>query len=155
MTWRDWRSAIEAGNVVFLVGAGISVDPPAGLPVAPELSRALAIDLSDQIRLPDRLRSRVAGAISRLRPEVLGDILVEHLGSSALNPVSTLLRRGSSNRWHVFLAQALGYGCSVVTTNFDTLIEEACELVGATPFTVTSSDDIRDAAILTGGTLVK
>lgn len=155
MEWRDWRSAIENGDAVFLVGAGISVDPPAQLPIASQLSRALAVDLSDQIDLPTRLKTRVVAAMARLRPEVLGDILVEHLGSRALSQVPILLSHGDPNRWHSFLARAIGNGCSVVTTNFDTLIEEACERIGVTPIVIASPHEVREAKRLTSGILLK
>jgi len=121
----SWRQAIADGSVTFLVGAGISAAPPACLPLAPDLIERLVSPLLLSLRLPNHVSRSVLRALAGLRPEVVADILIEHLGVWALHPLLSILR-GQPNSWHSFLAACLEQGCCVVTTNFDSLIEEAC-----------------------------
>lgn len=114
------------GEVTFLVGAGVSADPPSCLPLAAGLVEHLVAPLTAQAGLPPALRMACRSAIVRLRPEVVADVLTECIGPGALLPIARALD-GPPNRWHRGLAEAIGRGCSVVTTNFDTLIESTCE----------------------------
>lgn len=121
----SWRDAIATGATTFLVGAGISAPAPSRLPLAGGLVAALLDPLVQATALPADLARSVVGSLAELRPEVIVDVLVEHLGIRAVHPLMTVLR-GRPNGWHRLLATALAAGCCVVTTNFDTLIEEAC-----------------------------
>jgi hypothetical protein len=123
--WRTWTEAVHSGEAVFLVGAGVSCDTPSHLPLATGVVTHLVGTLVQHLRLRRGLALQAIRRLSQLRPEVLADILVEHLGASALMPLTYLLR-GQPNAWHCLLAQALSHGCCVITTNLDTLIEQAC-----------------------------
>ena len=132
--WTYWRNAVSNGQATFLVGAGISADPPSNLPLAPGLVRAVVARSGEVLDLPASLHERVERATRMLRPEVVTDILAEYLGWRALEPLS-ILSDGQPNGWHFGLAWALGRGCNVLTTNFDTLIESACRMARVRPST--------------------
>lgn len=123
--WGWWKNAIHSGDAAFLVGAGISVEAPANLPLASGLVEELVRPLTRSIGLDPQLAQRCVDALRHLRPEVAGDIVVEFLGPKALTSMAARLT-GTPNRWHDHLAEAIRRGCPVVTTNFDTLIEQAC-----------------------------
>src|SRR5206468_1478311 len=60
-------------------------------------------------------------------------------GTDAARPLLCALH-GRPNAWHAFLAAALRTGCCVVTTNFDVLIENACDGIGARPHAVVGTE---------------
>ena len=123
-----WRRAIRRGEVTFFVGAGISAAPPASLPLATGLVASLIAPVLEPLMLPAGLARSVVRTLVQLRPEVITDVLLEHLGIDAARPLLRVLR-GEPNAWHGLLAAALGTGCCVVTTNFDTLIEKAGDAI--------------------------
>jgi tetratricopeptide (TPR) repeat protein len=141
--WTDWRDAIRRGEATFFVGAGISAMPPSNLPLAAGLVESLIAPVLHPLRLPDGLARSVTKALVRLRPEVITDVLLEHLGPDAARPLFKSLN-GQPNAWHAFLAAALRSGCSVITTNFDTLIEKACDTLGA-PYETIVGTAVKDS----------
>lgn len=126
---RYWRGAIRRGDVTFFTGAGISAAPPSNLPLATGLVASLIDPVLRPLGLPAVLARTTTRTLIRLRPEVITDVLLEHLGIDAARPILHALH-GRPNAWHFFLAAALGAGCNVITTNFDTLIEKACDALG-------------------------
>lgn len=124
-----WRDVICRGRATFLVGAGISAPPPACLPLAAGLVESLIRPVLQPLALSPALASAISRALVALRPEVITDVLLEHLGIDAARPLLEVLR-GRPNAWHGLLAAALGTGCCVITTNFDTLIEAASNILG-------------------------
>lgn len=146
-----WQRAILDGSATFFVGAGISRPPPASLPLAAGLIERLVSPILGSLPLPPALFRRVLSAFTqRLRPEVVSDILLEHLGSRALDPLLGILS-GRPNAWHFFLAAAMRRGCCVVTVNFDNLIEEACHLVGASFVSVVPPAGLPAVSPVVGG----
>ena len=125
-----WRGVIRRGEATFFVGAGVSAPPPSSLPLAAGLVASLVAPVLEPLALPANLARKVESALVALRPEVITDVLLEHLGIDAARPLPRVLR-GRPNAWHGLLAAALGAGCCVLTTNFDTLIEQACDALGA------------------------
>lgn len=134
-----WRGVIRRGEATFFVGAGVSAPPPSRLPLAAGLVASLIAPVLQPLMLPAGLARSVVKALVRLRPEVITDVLLEHLGIDAARPLLRVLR-GQPNAWHGLLSAALGSGCSVITTNFDTLIEEAGDAIGSRFRTVVGSD---------------
>jgi tetratricopeptide (TPR) repeat protein len=134
-----WRGVIRRGEATFLVGAGVSVPPPSRLPLAASLVASLIAPVLQPLMLPAGLTRSVVKALVRLRPELITDVLLEHLGIDAIRPLLHMLR-GQPNAWHGLLSAALGNGCSVITTNFDTLIEEAGAVIEHRFQTVVGSD---------------
>ena len=124
--WKFWRSAIANGHAAFLVGAGVSADAPSLLPLAAGLIEHLVAPALSALTLRPSTSKRVLGAITRLRPEVVADVFLEHLGVGSLSPLNSVLR-AEPNGWHHLLAFAIARGCNVITPNFDVLIEEACD----------------------------
>lgn len=120
-----WRDTIASGSATFLVGAGVSAPAPSNLPLATDLVEAVVGPVLHSSGLPRDLSRSITRTLLNIRPEVITDILIEHLGIRAINPLPTLLR-ARPNAWHRLLASSLGTGCCVVTTNFDTLIEDTC-----------------------------
>lgn len=143
---RWWRDAIRRGEVTFFAGAGISAMAPSNLPLATGLIETILAPVLHPLALPAGLARSILEILVRLRPEVIGDVLLEHLGEDAARPILTALR-GRPNAWHGLLAAALGAGCNVITTNFDTLIETAGRSLGAPIRTIVGSaiDESRDA----------
>lgn len=125
-----WRGVIRRGEATFFVGAGVSAPPPSSLPLAAGLVASLIAPVLEPLALSANLARKVESALVALRPEVITDVLLEHLGIDAARPLPRVLR-GHPNAWHGLLAAALGAGCCVITTNFDTLIEQACDALGA------------------------
>jgi tetratricopeptide (TPR) repeat protein len=134
-----WRGVIRRGEATFFVGAGISVPPPSRLPLAASLVASLIAPVLQPLMLPAGLTRSVVKALVRLRPELITDVLLEHLGIDVVRPLLHVLR-GQPNAWHGLLSAALGNGCSVITTNFDTLIEEAGAVIEPRFRTVVGSD---------------
>lgn len=130
-----WRGVIRRGEATFFVGAGVSAPPPSRLPLAAGLVASLIDPVLQPLALPGRLARAVTSALIRLRPEVITDVLLEHLGVDAARPLLHALH-APPNAWHGLLAAALDAGCSVLTTNFDTLIEKAAAALGARHDTV-------------------
>lgn len=140
-----WRGVIRRGEATFFAGAGISAPPPSRLPLAAGLVASLIEPVLRPLALPTGLARSIVRALVRLRPEVITDVLLEHLGADAARPLLQTLH-APPNAWHGFLAAALGAGCSVVTTNFDTLIEKAAAVIGARHDTVAGTAIGEDAA---------
>lgn len=145
-----WRGVIRRGEATFFVGAGVSAPQPSSLPLAAGLVASLIAPLLQPLMLPPGLARSVARALVGLRPEVITDVLLEHLGIDAARPLLRALH-GQPNAWHGFLAAGIGTGCCVITTNFDILIEKAGDAIGARRQTVIGApveDDVAAKSIL-------
>jgi hypothetical protein len=126
--WCGVDSGPAPGRVVPIFGAGISIDPPTGLPGAEELTRALAHHL---------LHERTAEELLKIfykHSEVLGRSIprLEHLLSATFKvaPGAIQLLKifddVEPNRNHHVLARHLiEKRCWAITTNFDKCVEKA------------------------------
>jgi tetratricopeptide (TPR) repeat protein len=122
---KELAKDIQKGRVVFFVGAGISMDPPSNLPNANELKASLVNSLS----LSDEERSSLIEELNPFRLEVIIDEVPNVVKQSLLGT----LESKKPNDLHHFLAKCLSIGNSILTTNFDILIETAYENLGYTP----------------------
>jgi tetratricopeptide (TPR) repeat protein len=119
--------AIESDSLSFMVGAGISFEPPSFLTTWPQLECIKVLAPHDS----DVYNEIVAG----LRPEVFFQILYNILGERALTPMEILNPTTlnseeelvAPNLMHFFLARMILKGHVVLTSNFDNLIERAFE----------------------------
>lgn len=122
----------EPAQRVYLVGAGISVDEPAGVAGVPDL-----LDLvfaKTQVRGgPSRdVYWRAAtnapshNPFGALRFEAVIQALAE-VTPEVRKVLPLMCAHGEPNACHHFLASELGRGATVLTTNFDRHIEIACE----------------------------
>jgi len=116
------KKAFDSKKMVLFVGAGISRD--SGVPTFGELNEELIRSIGG-----GKLKEDECELLSkdiRLRPEVVLQIGVEELGSEVIESLEMVLGY-NPNYNHLFLAEALRQGNWVFTTNFDNLIEEACQ----------------------------
>ncbi len=118
----------DSARKVFFVGAGVSKDSPTNFPAAGELSSAIVTALSRGDPLLESyapvLLAAIARGIPACRLEVLLDIAAQGIGARVLRLLS-ILEHGLPNIYHYVLASALSRGHVVITTNFDTMIEQA------------------------------
>jgi len=124
------RNAIESTKrLVFLVGTGISFDPPSYLTTWPQ-SECIKAITSLKPDIEEKLKEAV-------RPEVFFQVLYNIIGKKALIPLEVLnpVMLNSKeeliapNTLHFFLAEMIHKGHMVLTTNFDNLIEMAYEKI--------------------------
>jgi len=123
----EWQqqlmNTIKEREVVFFVGSGISFDPPSMLPSWTDIAKGAIGSLCS-----DALKSEQEELISRsknIRPEVLLDFMYGVIGDKAVE-VLDVLNTENFNINHAFLASAiLDSNISVITINYDELIELA------------------------------
>ncbi|MFX1538456.1 MAG: tetratricopeptide repeat protein, partial [Promethearchaeota archaeon] len=107
--------------LTFLVGAGISMEPPAGLMSAGQMMEAIIRYSAVEAAVPQLL------AIPELRFEYLIEAFRDRYDED-LQVLNYLEEATQPNVIHQFLAQMVQRGHFVMTTNFDTLIERAVGL---------------------------
>lgn len=109
-------------NILFLCGAGISLDAPSSLPTV----NRFICDILKESGIPDitvdkvyeqfgKTNYRFESLVDEIRKMCDVDLLLTKLFDSA-----------SFNKIHHFLSLMLKNGASIVTTNFDNCIENAC-----------------------------
>jgi tetratricopeptide (TPR) repeat protein len=143
---------IEQGKINFFVGAGISVGLPAKMPSGAGLTQELLKDwVSDGVG--DSLKDHAKSGALRL--EVVMQIDRETFSDRkiVLHPLLQFMDR-SPNCNHYLLAFALKNGCTVITTNFDILIEIAYwNLYGSLPPVIIA--DSQSRRTVSRGSLIK
>lgn len=130
------------GGVSVLAGAGISRPAPTEFPIALELIDAIA-----EVALPgDGVASTVRELFQRARPdqrsacdyirfETLVQVIEETVDPE-LELLESLALFTQVGPLHLLLADAAQRGATVMTTNFDDLLERAVQSSGGTPETV-------------------
>ena len=103
---------------IFLVGAGISIDPPAKLLPAPKFIKYLLGLCAPEEEIV-KLRT-----LDTLRYEMIAEIIQRYIDSQ-LDFMDYFELKKNPNLNHLFLANAIKNGHSLYTTNFDYLIEYA------------------------------
>jgi len=130
----------KINNYIFLVGAGISIDPPSNIPdggkIIDILLKWIARNENDFIKLKDyKDYSDGKNKISLfdfLRFELLLKEIYQ-IEPEILDMLSILENGGFSNTNHYFLSAMIKEGATVLTTNFDNRIEDACEDINYEP----------------------
>ena len=123
------------------VGAGISRDPPASLPLANELKFCILEKICSESSLhklyEDHLQDGkdVGGLIKEYPLEAFIERIYEirHENTRKIvDKIAELFRCGSPNHNHFLIAGMMkkGYIRQILTTNFDLLIERALEALG-------------------------
>lgn len=161
------ESDLHNGKVVFLVGAGISIDPPTCFPSAIPLSNAILEALCKQksplferifggenypkafIEPFRAVRQRLFSAAEEepkeaLRLEVIIDELYHVFGVQGLNCLG-FMKDARPNWYHNILAEFNIVGCNILTTNFDAAIESACKHIGRQPAVLAAEEDYSTA----------
>lgn len=144
MTLHEITSALTSRYAV-LFGAGISYAPPSALPTARATIEALIAGLPIDPHTREKLMASVSpdwdeglGYFDCLRFEQILEAFERSVGR-----LPELLHRvvpsKPPNAYHFQLARLLSRGHPVLTTNFDTLLERACEASDVT-YTILSDD---------------
>jgi len=105
-------------NLVFLIGAGCSVDSPSCLPAGRKM-----IETMVRYTCPETEISKIL-KIEELRFEALVEIIRYRLDNE-LKVIEYYAQCNKPNMQHFFLADMIRKGHFVMTTNFDLLIEHA------------------------------
>ena len=122
-------SGLNASEVAFWTGAGISADAPTSCPLGRTLTDR-ALDTYFEPGLAERLNDlyeklRAPNAGYRPRLETVLDVVTEVSGLGALDDILSDLRAAPPNDVHRFFARHLALGGNHITANFDTCIERA------------------------------
>ncbi len=113
----------------FLAGSGISLDSPSSLPTGYQFTRALIRRLIPEeerdniLELMNPKREGMKNSEDFLRFEGFMEIL--RWFDVNLHVLDIYIEQTTPNLNHLFLAQMLNLGHSILTTNFDSLIEYA------------------------------
>jgi tetratricopeptide (TPR) repeat protein len=142
----------SASPTVFFVGAGVSFEQPSrvpmAIPVVEALVRTIAPSAQIAAELMPFLRAGRAGefhASDYLRFEVLLEVLHDFVDPD-LHVLGFIERFGNFNPLHQILAARALAGDSLVTTNFDALIERAVLALGGKPITLCAYEDFSATA---------
>jgi len=123
--------SLKKGNLCFFTGAGMSISPPASLPLGMQIIDAivdLLLEKSELLAYPN-IKQWVKGLSSNIPMELLWEVLVRVAGNDILDALS-ILEGGMPNKDHTTIALL----CSkykiktIFTLNFDTLHEKAISL---------------------------
>ena len=117
---RDYLSPNSAHT--FLVGAGISMNPPSNLPSAPQIVSTLLKYYAS----PEYFEE--LNSIEGLRYEVIVQLIQEVIDPD-LEFLDYIDQIDTPNSIHFYLAAQILKGHSVITTNFDNLIECALKIL--------------------------
>jgi len=129
---------IRKRKATFFLGAGISMIPPSCLPSWWQINHTILDALTDEsVSLVPEVRELTRLIKKReddgkLPPEFVAEIITDRIGESYFD-VLQALEGDTPNQAHLWLAKLAKAGLltAIVTTNFDTLIERAFEIVGA------------------------
>ncbi len=126
----------DNNDLIFLAGAGISMDPPASLPSARQMMDAII-----EYGAPTTVKINLL-QISALRYEYLIEIFHTYYDPAfKLMDFFDLATR--PNALHLYLAHKLEKGNWILTTNFDYLIEHACGISNPTFQVVITPQDFK------------
>lgn len=123
---KDLKKLIKENpnNILFLCGAGISLDAPTSLPTVNKFicdilkESGIPSEIIDKVyKQFDKTNYRFESLIDEIRKMCDVDLMLTQLFDSA-----------SFNKIHHFLSLMLKNGASIITTNFDNCIENACAL---------------------------
>lgn len=125
------QNAVDRGNVIVVAGAGISKDSPSDLPSWWEYN----ISLLDEIgkfggEALEQTNLLNMDMIQQMVPVIsISEFFVDRIASYSYYPLLTLLDGANPNMNHLLLARKAKEKAisGIVTTNFDTLLEQAFE----------------------------
>ena len=122
------------------VGAGISNDPPASLPLANELKFHILERICDSPDLRQLYEARlqegkeIGNRIKHYPLEAFVELVLRNYAPNIVEKIAEVFRSGEPNGNHITIAKAIrnGFIRNVLTTNFDLLIEKALYYLGWT-----------------------
>jgi tetratricopeptide (TPR) repeat protein len=149
---KDLIDRIRGKQVIFFVGAGISMIPPSCLPSWWQINHAILDAIADEAstiasgsrELADLIKQREADG--KLPPEFVAEIITNRFGGSYFD-VLNCLEGDTPNKVHLWLATLAGAGLlkAIITTNFDTLVERAFESLGISLIVLVHPEDFQAA----------
>ncbi|MHA1757294.1 MAG: tetratricopeptide repeat protein [Promethearchaeota archaeon] len=128
----------QLNNLVFLAGAGISMEPPSNLPSARQIIDAILKFISPDEDTYNKLKN-----IKDLRFEYIIEIFRNYMDKD-LKILDYFEKVTQPNIIHKFLASQMKKGNYVMTTNFDYLIEYAFGVDDPKLRVVISENDFRE-----------
>lgn len=124
-----WRTLLSCD--LLLCGAGISVEPPAGIPVVTRFLWHLEKTLVRLTQEPARVAEVLRGDRALRFEQIVSSLRVLDRRMTFLDYVRVGTNgRRQPNAYHYLAAEFLELGRDVLTTNFDILIEVACSRRG-------------------------
>ncbi len=124
-------------RITFFIGAGVSMSAPSCLPSWWQINHAILdafagesnATISDGKHLASLIKKREEEG--KIPPEFVAEIITGRLGKSYFD-VLQVLEGETSNKAHLWLATLAKANLltAIITTNFDTLIERAFEILG-------------------------
>ncbi len=136
------KDYLKQGKLCFFLGAGISMTPPSCLPSWWQINHAILDSLANETldiipkitELVDLIKNRESDG--QLPPEFVSEIVTNRIGKSYFE-VLRVLESNAPNESHSWLATLAKANLLkvIITTNFDTLVEQAFERLG-TPLMV-------------------
>ena len=131
---------LRARRLTVLAGAGISMVPPAGLPSWWQLNHAVLDALQEQAALVTNRAASIIEAVKvkqdagTMPPEYTSEVITHSIANEYFEVLRCLegKRINAVHAWLAALVKARRLP-AIVTTNFDTLIERAVELLGDFP----------------------
>ncbi|MFX1256479.1 MAG: tetratricopeptide repeat protein [Promethearchaeota archaeon] len=128
---------IRQRKVTFFIGAGVSMIPPSCLPSWWQVNHLILNSLADEScsivpevkHLTSLIKEREKD--EKLPPEFVAEIITDRIGKSYFEVLQGL-EGDIPNQVHLWLATLAKAGLltAIITTNFDTLIEKAFEIIG-------------------------
>lgn len=127
---RLFDSAKE-GSLSLFIGAGISCDPPASLPLAKQLVNSILWNLCNNHIFSEHEKQIFQSIIDDMRPEILVSILFDILEEETYTPIK-LFNCAAPNTNHFSIANLAlkEHLACLVTTNFDLALEHALNELG-------------------------
>ncbi len=129
--WPSLERSVRSQRLVLFLGAGVSRDAPASLPLARELTATLVEGLAAAVyprlsKAPAWLLSVIEN-VQHCAPEALYQRMYDDVGDSVVGALAKILSTGQPNRTHHLLSDLISSGrvAAVVTTNFDEHLERA------------------------------
>lgn len=128
---------IRSRKLIMFCGAGISVTPPSNLPLAKELRD----NILEKLLRPDDWQHFKERFAEKPLESVIE--IVDRNSKEFLPSLRRLFQSAQPNRNHLLLAKLVTeeYLQTIMTTNFDTLLEEALRQEGMTDFQVYLNED--------------
>lgn len=136
-------------KIVIIAGAGISKDSPANLPSWWDYNFLLLKTINDLAasELPDRIHPLDQNKLEKYIPVVsVSDYIVRGAMGKSYFPLLRLLNSSQPNNNHYALAQLAKKRkiAAIITTNFDTLIEQAFDKLGVPYQLILDDKDYQD-----------
>lgn len=123
------RIGIE--EVAIFCGAGISKNPPSNLPLARDLRKSIVESLIDVNIFEEEVRRKLEGGLGERGIRYPLEAFLQTVDANApfIDTLIEIYRLGKPNKNHVLFSELMknGYVKEIMTTNFDTKIEEALE----------------------------